>query len=150
MFVSQICKRKVVSVMRQATVVEAAQLMREHHVGDVVVLESHAGQPRPAGILTDRDIAISGVAQAHERIADLLVEDLMTPSPITIWENDTLEVAIETMRRHGVRRLPVINQQEALVGVLSSRDVLERLTQNLSHLVAYSRLQHAVEEDRRA
>jgi CBS domain-containing protein len=148
MFVSQICKREVVSVMRQTSVVEAARLMREHHVGDVVVLESREGRACPAGILTDRDIVILGVAQLPNELACLQVGALMTPTPVTVWEGDTLEVAIATLCGHGVRRLPVISQKGDLVGVVSAQDILERLTINLSSLVSHCQAQHRAEEQR--
>jgi CBS domain-containing protein len=148
MFVSQVCERDVVAVMREASVLEAARLMRERHVGNVVVLEIVDGRAVPAGILTDRDIVVSGVAVAPERLSTLRVEDLMTPHPVKVWENDTLDTAIEAMNRNGVRRLPVVDHEGELVGVISFQDVVTRLTRKLSRVVEHSTTQHRAEVER--
>jgi len=65
--ISEICNREVVIVQRHNTILEAAQLMRQHHVGDVVVVEERGGVRVPVGIVTDRDLVVEIMAPAIDQ-----------------------------------------------------------------------------------
>lgn len=60
--VSEICNREVVIVQRNNTILEAAKLMRQHHVGDVLVVEEHSGVQVPVGVVSDRDLVVEIMA----------------------------------------------------------------------------------------
>src|SRR6188768_865987 len=109
MYVSQLTKPDVATIRRADDITTAAQLMRERHVGYLVVIEPSAGGsgPAPIGVLTDRDIVISIVARGADPRA-LTVGDVMTANPVTVCELDAIETAVQEMRRIGVRRLPVV------------------------------------------
>ncbi len=78
MAIGEICNREVVFVRRQTPVDEAARLMREHHVGDVVVVTDETGRRKPIGIVTDRDVVVEVVATGLDPAA-LNVEEIMVP-----------------------------------------------------------------------
>ena len=83
MAVGEICNREVVLTEKTLSVVDAAQLMRKHHVGDLVVVEERDGRKHPAGIVTDRDIVVEVVA-AGVNPESLKVGDIMGPEVGTV------------------------------------------------------------------
>jgi len=133
MSVGQICNREVVFVSKEITVVEAARLMREHHVGALVVTEQREGAPHPVSILTDRDIVVEIVAE-NLNIENLLVEDVMSLDLLTIREDEGISEALKLMKGKGVRRIPVVNSDGDLVGIFTVDDMLELLAEELSDI----------------
>ncbi len=124
MKVGKICQRNAVTVGERDEITKAAQLMREKHVGYLVVTES-CGEAlqRPIGVLTDRDIVVTVVARETDPRA-FIVGEIMTRQPVSIAESDSVETALHEMRRIGVRRMPVVGSRGELVGVLSLDDLL--------------------------
>jgi len=147
MNVGEVCTRKVVTVSMDDGVVRAAQLMRDHHVGDVVVVDEEQGRVRPVGMLTDRDIVVGAVAAAAGDLESMLVRELILGDLITIGEGEGLFEAAGVMREAGVRRLPVIDKEGALVGVIAMDDLLEILADELSQMVQLMRGQRRHEAD---
>jgi CBS domain-containing protein len=131
----EICTRSVTIAFRQTTLNGAARLMRENHVGALVVVDEVDGQRTVVGVLTDRDI-VTAVVAADLDPGTLCVEDVMTTDLVTAREDDSLIDLMRTMRRKGVRRIPVVGAQDELVGVVTLDDVLDILAQELGLLVA--------------
>jgi CBS domain-containing protein len=129
-----ICKRKVTVGYRQTTLVAAAQLMREDHVGSVVVVEEDDGSRRVCGLVTDRDIVMSVVATGLQP-DPLCLEDIMSEQLVTVAEGDAMPVVMRAMRDHGVRRLPVVDAHDELLGIVTMDDVLKILVRELNMLV---------------
>jgi CBS domain-containing protein len=134
MTVGEACTRDVIVTKPNATVIEAARLMKMYHVGDVVVVEEREGGRTPVGILTDRDVALSGVVDQAVRLPYLRVADLMSRNLVTSLEDESLREAVTKMRSHGVRRLPVVNAAGGLEGILTFDDVIQLLSEELSDL----------------
>ncbi|HEY5993639.1 MAG TPA: CBS domain-containing protein [Gallionellaceae bacterium] len=132
--VSELCNREVVIVQRSSTVQEAAQLMREHHVGDLVVVEKHDGAQMPVGVVTDRDLVLEVMAPEIDQ-KSITVGDLVGPRLAAVKESTGVFESIQYMRAQGVRRLPVVDDQGALIGILTMDDVLELLSEELLELV---------------
>lgn len=128
--ISEICNREVVIVQRSNTIMEAAQLMRQHHVGDVVVVDDRGGIKVPVGIVTDRDLVVEIMAPAIDQTV-VTVGDIMASELVTVRENAGLSETIEYMRAKGVRRVPVVDRNGALVGILALDDLLELLAEEL-------------------
>lgn len=136
MTVRDICTRNVVVAPKTDGIVDAAKRMRASHVGALVVVDSRNGQQIPIGIVTDRDIVISVVASDPQHLPYLLVNDVMSDELVIAAEDETLETALKRMKEHGVRRLPVVDANGALMGILTLDDVLEYLTVQQGDLVA--------------
>jgi CBS domain-containing protein len=137
MHAGEICNREVVVIDTDSSIVEAAQVMREYHVGDVVVVSEKYGKQFPIGILTDRDIALEIVARGTDPEA-VRVGDAMSFELVTVDENDDLMHIIEIMRDRGVRRVPVVDADQVLIGILSVDDVLDLISEifiDIVHLV---------------
>lgn len=113
--------------------VDAAQLMRKHHVGDLVVVEEKDGRKHPVGIVTDRDIVVEVVAAGVDPEA-LKVGDIMGQEVATVRESEGLFEALRYMRDKGVRRMPVVDREGGLVGILTLDDLLGLLAEEMTEL----------------
>jgi len=133
--VGGICTRSVTIAFRSTPLNGAARLMRENHVGSLVVVEETSGLRLVVGILTDRDI-VTAVVAADLEPATLRTEDVMSTDLITAREDDSLIDLVRSMRHKGVRRVPVVGTQGELIGLVTLDDVLDVLSQELSLLVA--------------
>jgi predicted transcriptional regulator len=149
MKVGELCTRVVAIAWEDETVVEAAQRMREKHVGDVIIVHGPEGSCKPVGILTDRDIVVGVVAQAAEHLSSVLVGDVAQSKLVLVREEEDLFVALEHMRGAGVRRLPVVGAEGMLVGILTLDDVLEFLAEELGAMVQLVRREQELERNRR-
>jgi CBS domain-containing protein len=141
MKVSEMCSRGVVSVFESASLRDVAVLMKERHVGAVVVI---AKSPQPVGIVTDRDIVRAQLTHVAD-LSRLRVADVMTKSPVTLHDDEELENAIATLRAHGVRRAPVVNARGDLVGFLSTDDLIAEVARQVATLAQLLRQQPAQE-----
>lgn len=133
MSVGEYCNREVVIIDRKASIKEAARLMREHHVGDLVVVEGASGA-LPVGILTDRDIVVELIARDID-LASVAIGDVMSFELHVAREEDDILETLSYMRDKGVRRMPVIGRDEKLVGILTADDIIELIGEQLTQLV---------------
>ena len=133
MAVGELCNREVVVTEKSISVVDAARLMRTHHVGDLVVVEEQGGRRVPVGILTDRDIVVEVVAAGVNPDA-LKVGDIMGPGVATVRESEGLFEALRYMRDKGVRRMPVVDGAGGLAGILTLDDLLGLLAEEMTEL----------------
>jgi len=131
--VGELCIRQVVVTSRNTSVLDAAKLMRQHHVGDIVVTDGVAGSRVPVGIVTDRDIVLEVLAQELDATS-LSAGDIMSGDLITVRENEGVFQTIQLMRAKGARRAPVVNSEGLLVGIVSVDDLVELLAEELSQL----------------
>ena len=134
MTAGEFCTRQVVTIHREDTLVEAAQRIRKHHVGTLVVVEEKDGQRMPVGLLTDRDLVVCVLTEGREHVEGLVVDGVMSRHPITAREDDDLLTALNQMRNFGVRRLPIVNDKGGLEGILTFDDLIELVAEELSSL----------------
>jgi CBS domain-containing protein len=125
--------REVVVARRHTTVSEAARLMRNHHVGDVVVVDEVDGRQVPCGIITDRDVVIGLVAQGLDPNT-IAAGDMMVTEITVGHELDGIADTIEIMRVKAVRRLPIVDALGTLVGIVTADDLLQLLSEEMSSL----------------
>lgn len=131
--ISEICNREVIIVQRETTVHEAAKLMRQHHVGSVVVVEERKGVRVPVGIVTDRDLVVEIMAPDLVQMV-ITVGDIMGAKLVTVQDDMGIYESIQYMRGEGVRRLPVVDSKGGLIGILALDDLLELLAEELLEL----------------
>jgi len=129
MSVGRICTREVDTASFDETAFDAAQRMRDRQVGSLVVLD----ETRPVGIVTDRDLTVRVLAAGRDPKA-VRVSEVMTPSPTTIREDDSIEAALGYMRTGRFRRLPVVGPSGRLVGLIALDDVLELVAEELTDI----------------
>lgn len=133
MNIGELCQRNVVYSYRHVVLSEAARLMREQHVGSIVVVDETDRGRIPVGMLTDRDIVVAVVARDLDA-RTLSVADAMSGDPATVRDDSTIADTLRLMRRRGVRRVPVVSRDGALVGIVALDDVLGSLAQELGEL----------------
>jgi CBS domain-containing protein len=130
MTVGEFCNREVVIASREETVVAIAKLMRQHHVGDVVIVDRGTEPPTPIGIVTDRDLVVELVA-AEVPLDSVTVGDVMSSELVTAREEEGIWECLQRMRSRGVRRVPVVNREGGLEGILTVDDLLELFSEEL-------------------
>jgi CBS domain-containing protein len=134
MAIGEICTRVTVFSTRDSTVAQAAKLMRQHHVGSLVVVEELNGGKRvPVGIVTDRDVVVEVTATGLDANV-ITVGDIMDPELVTARESEGVLETMQIMRYKGVRRLPIVDKEGQLVGIVSIDDLLELLAEELGEL----------------
>lgn len=124
----------VVSATPETTAVRAAQMMREQHVGCLVVTDPDSDNGKALGIVTDRDLVLSIMAEELNP-ALFTLGDVMTADPVTVSADSTLLDAVASMRKHRLRRLVVVDRAHRVVGLATMEDVLEALTREFGELV---------------
>jgi signal-transduction protein with cAMP-binding, CBS, and nucleotidyltransferase domain len=133
MTAGDLCIRNVAVTFRSAVLVDAARMMRNAHVGSLVVVDETPEGRVVAGMLTDRDIVTAVVARDVDA-ATLRVGDVMTEDVASVREQDTLHDVLATMQRRRVRRVPVTGAQDRLVGVIAADDLLRLLADELQRV----------------
>jgi len=134
MRIKEICSRVVVVAEPSTDLREAARLMRDHHVGALVVVEGSDSGKRPIGIVTDRDIVVAVVAAMDVQPETLSVGDVMTRNLVVAEESVGVFEAVDLMQDHGTRRLPVVDAAGRLVGIITLEDVLRMVAGELTAL----------------
>jgi len=134
MRIRDICSRVVVVAEPHTDLREAARMMRDHHVGALVVIERRSGATKPVGIVTDRDIVVAVVAAADVRPESLAVRDVMSTDLVLAQESDGVFEAVERMQDSGTRRLPVVTADGTLIGIVTLDDVLRMLAGEMTAL----------------
>jgi CBS domain-containing protein len=115
--VSEVMTEKPVALQAGTTLVEAAQAMRDHDVGSVLVLQDDSIR----GIVTDRDIVVRAVAEGRDPSHTVLVE-IASETLVSISPDDPVDRAVTLMREHAVRRLPVVDSGRP-IGIVSLGDL---------------------------
>ena len=146
MAIGEICSREVVFARRDTTIKVAARLMRESHIGSLVVVDEPDGKRIPAGILTDRDIVVAVVALGLNPDA-IQVGDVMSQELLAVREDAGVAETAELMRMKGVRRLPVTDDAGALVGIIAADDLLMLLAEELSAIAIMVSREHKREKE---
>ena len=134
MLLSTLYTPDVVTCGPSTTALAAARLMRERHAGDLVVTEAPESERIPLGLVTDRDIVVEVLALGLDP-ATTPVTAFMRRPLVLAQDTDDASQAIQRMREHGVRRLPVIGRDHRLVGILALDDLLREFAHGATALV---------------
>lgn len=140
----EICNRDVVIAEPDMGVVQAAQLMRQYHVGSLVVCTWQGPKRKPVGMLTDRDLTVAILAKELDP-ATLTVGEVMPAELYTVREEDSVADVLRVLRERGVRRLPVVDREGALVGIVTLDDMLDIAAEQLNDIAASIRREQARE-----
>jgi CBS domain-containing protein len=127
MNIADVCRQGATSIANSEGIAEAARLMRERHVGFLIVHQLGDDLRRPIGVLTDRDLVVEVMAKNVDP-ETLKVDDVMTPRPLVAIETEGLSELLQAMRLGGVRRVPVVDARGALTGVIAIDDVFDVIT----------------------
>jgi CBS domain-containing protein len=124
---NEIMTKNPVYCLPNATVIKAAELMKSKNIGPILVIENEQTQ-RLVGIVTDRDLALKVVAEGRDP-KTTKVEAVMTRKVVTCRADDELQKALDTMAEHQLRRIPVVDNDNKIVGIIAQADVATRVDQ---------------------
>lgn len=115
---------EVKTINQEKTVYEAAQLMADHNIGSLPVSDNG----NITGIVTDRDIVIRSTSKGNDP-KKIKVKEVMSPRVVTCYQDQDIEELAEKMEKFRVRRIPIIDSNENLVGIISVGDISIRYNQ---------------------
>lgn len=130
-------KTHVDTARRDETVLKVADRMRQRNVGTLVVVDR---ENRVVGIVTDRDLVIRVLADRRDP-ETVTIEEVMTPNPMVVTEHGARDISLLLMKDGGFRRLPVVDDQRRLMGVLSLDDLLRSIAADMAHAVGVLEVQ---------
>lgn len=145
MHIGHISSLQTVTCHPDTSVLEAAELMRRHHVGTLVIIEDVEGIRMPMGIVTDRDIVVIVIAEGLDP-KSIKVIDIMTTELMTATENEDVFETVERMRFKGVRRIPIVNKQGGLAGIVSVDDIWKFMAKEMTELAEVTTRQQTREK----
>jgi CBS domain-containing protein len=148
MILEKVATKNVITVPETASMQEAAKVMRDYHVGSVIVVDEKMGRKVPVGIVTDRDIVVSTSAFGIPPNS-VYVRDVMSATLVTARRNDSLNHVLMLMKEHGVKRIPLVDADGGLIGLISTHELMSLLSDELNTVVRITERQHQVESDRR-
>ena len=122
---SDIMTRDVVTCTPEATIVEAARLMKTEDIGPVLIVDNDNSKTL-VGILTDRDIVVKVIADGQD-VNATRVGDVMSKKLVTCRADDDVDVAMKAMAQFQLRRIPVVEENMKLVGIIAQADVATRM-----------------------
>ncbi len=120
--VGDIMTKEVTTVPVGETLSDVAKLMKKHEIGSVIVVDAKSGK-HAKGIITERDIIHKILARKKDPYG-IKVEKIMTSPLRVVRPETTIEDAAKAMRENGIKRLPVVNDENELVGILSEGDIM--------------------------
>ena len=127
MMLSAVCTLDVASCSPRISILEAARIMRQKHTGDLVVVDDGGEDAQePIGVITDRDIVVDVLANGLNP-ATTTVGSIIRHPVVVAHDSEDAATALERMRTHGVRRIPIVSQHNHLIGILTVDDLLKLL-----------------------
>ena len=133
MSLESLCRREIVCVDVNTTVLQATEMMEDMNVGCVIVIQND----RPVGIVTDRDVVLRVVNKRLDA-AKCVVGDIMSLEVVTLKQNTGLYDALEQIKESGsrVRRFPIVDENGAIKGIITLDDVIDLLGKEMSDVAA--------------
>jgi CBS domain-containing protein len=133
MNMGELCNRVVTIAEPHESVRDVAELMRERHVGCVVLVRGGIDERAPVGIVTDRDIVLGVVAKGLDP-AETPIGSVMSAEPFCAWEGEDAHAVLQQMRGRGLRRVPVVDAKGVLQGIFTFDDFVQWTSEQIVEL----------------
>lgn len=124
---SEVMTKEPVCCLPEDTVTKVAQWMQRDNVGSIPVIENNQTQ-KLVGIVTDRDLVLQVIAKGQDARATK-VQTVMTRKVVTCLADDDLQKALDAMAEHQLRRIPIVDSNQKIVGIIAQADVATRVNQ---------------------
>jgi CBS domain-containing protein len=147
MTAGELCNRTVYIIRANESVLEAARLMRKYHVGCLVVVEERDEDRIPIALVTDRDLVVKGMTEAPGDLETLQVARVMSEELVTARDTERMYDVRKKMRARGVRRIPVVDAEGRLQGIIAFDDMVEWMAQELTDLAQLVSLEQEHESE---
>lgn len=148
MLLKDICSPDVACCSSDTHVLAAARIMRQRHVGDLVIVNDPDGDQTPLGMVTDRDIVVEVLGKELDP-RNVKVRDIMRAPVVIAGDCEDAAQALARMKSHGVRRIPVLGEQRKLVGIITLDDLVRRLAAQAKELADVIENEQGNEQRRR-
>ena len=136
--VSDIMVRDIKTAEENQSINAVAKMMSDNNIGSVVIVKSNDVGVL-SGIITERDIVrIAGAAQTSTTLLQLIARDIMSKPVITIDEGSSIQDAIQSMKLNNIRRLPVVNREGKMVGIITDKDIFRAIINSQSLVTSIS------------
>src|SRR5215467_1789687 len=128
--VSDFMTRKVKVITENETMRQACKLMYQHNIGSIIIIKNNDGKSSdtkkeiPAGILTERDIARM-IGFSAKFYPDTPVSEVMNKPSVTVSPNTSVKDAVTLMEQRDIRRLPVVDDNQQMIGIITAKDILK-------------------------
>jgi CBS domain-containing protein len=129
MSLREFCQRQVISISPDSNILEACRLMDKNNIGCLVVQE----RGKMCGILTDRDIALKVTGESRNP-QKTKAREIMSHSPVRIPVEQSLQQLTNLMRVHRVRRVPIVNGVDEVLGIVTMDDIIALISGEMSDL----------------
>ena len=123
----EVMTRNPVCCLPTTMVEEAAKIMKRENIGPIPVIDDEQSQTL-VGIVTDRDLALKIVAEGRD-VKSTKVEAVMTRKVVTCRAEDDVQKALDAMAEHQLRRIPVVDKEGKILGIIAQADVATRVNQ---------------------
>jgi signal-transduction protein with cAMP-binding, CBS, and nucleotidyltransferase domain len=130
MTVLECCRMDVVTASPDAKVIEVAELMNNSKVGCVVIT---GNDQFPVGIVTDRDLVVRVIARGKDP-KKTAIEEVMTRDPVVVEDGTGLFEAMQFIRDEGIRRLPIVDCDGKLAGIITLDDIIRLIGQEMQYI----------------
>jgi len=134
MTAGELCNRTVYIIRANESVLEAARLMQKYHVGCLIVVEERGKDRIPIALVTDRDLVVKGITEASANLETMQVARVMSEELVTARDTERMYDVRKKMRARGVRRIPVVDADDRLQGIIAFDDMVEWMAQELADL----------------
>jgi CBS domain-containing protein len=124
---NEVMTKNPVCCLPNDSVAKAAELMKSQNIGSIPVIENEQSQ-KLVGIVTDRDLALKIIAEGRDA-KSTKVESVMTRKVVTCRADDDLQKALDAMAEHQLRRIPIVDNDNKVVGIIAQADVATRADQ---------------------
>ena len=124
---NEVMTKNLVCCLPSDMVIKAAELMKSENIGPILVIENEQTQ-KLVGIVTDRDLALKILAEGRDA-KSTKVEAVMTRKVVTCLASDDLQKALDAMAEHQLRRIPVVDNDNKILGIIAQADVATRVDQ---------------------
>ena len=137
--VSNIMVRDVKIAKENQSINAIAKVMSDNNIGSVVIVKSDDDLEELGGIITERDIVrITAAAQTSSSTFQLLASDIMSKPIITIDATSSIQDAIQSMKLNNIRRLPVVDRERKMVGIIADKDIFRAIINSQSMVASIS------------
>jgi len=142
MEVGAICSRETIIASPEESVLEASRLMHRYNVGSLVIVETDGKGNKPVGIVTDRDMVLKVIA-SELNVMEVKLKDIMSARLLLARDTDDVYETLVRMRSKVVRRMPVVNHEGYLIGILTIDDILEFFSREIGEIVSLFKKEQA-------
>ena len=149
MFVGKYCDKKISTLTQDSSILDAAQVMRKNHVGEVIIVEKKMGNVIPVGLITDRDLVVEILAMEID-IETINLGCIMCIELVTVNYDSSLNKALEIMQHHGIRRAPVVGNNGELIGIINIEAVIKVLSQDMAKILKLFNNERRIEKNLRS